>query len=717
MGQKGNRHPWAGRPAFITGLAAILLSAHALAMPVFDDISGSFSDDFADDSAVSVRQNASVGPSLTPGTRLALTKWSWTQSYTLASDTVIQGFKAPGASFNLTQSVKKCSTCFEMVGLWQKEYRAYRDVILGPGAVTATYYAEKTGPESGETQKLVSVPNVEFYPGDYLARTPILTGMVPGLGYTVTFRASFCDDPKCGKESTEPARRNIFNDNAEVAQYEAWLGNDKRASKQVCIGKIPYSSFFKERQFTEMTLEPDWPATLPSLADSRWDFRVMATLNSLGTPSCYTELDPLPDCEPNCTATLWLDSITILAKGKPVTTTCFVTQADCDAIAPGLTPCRCQCLNPLDYPPAFVVPPCGWDSATYYVGPGSYVSPVFDSLSAKTVWDSMFWLFDQNWAGGVIPQSSIPRTPMVLKWRVGNTPDPAEWVKDNDGIGQPGWYVWTIPTTVTKTGVPDQPPPMSDSGSTTLFSGAVPVVGRYFQYEVDFTSHFANGRFPPEQDDTRNETDRNLHAAPNPLLKGVRVYYTPVRGMVVSQVIKPARLKKWGTVVFDPDLAGGGTVQVDVLDDLGNPLFANIPRLAGGFSIAALSPDRYPAIKLRVWLDNQDNSANRPVLRSWGVTWDINPDPLRIDHNMLDPKKGGQAVFTINLNGERDGTLAVFDAAGQSVKILCRCRFPAGVSTYSWNGSNERGETVAPGIYFISLKAKDVNRIGKLVVK
>jgi hypothetical protein len=187
--------------------------------------------------------------------------------------------------------------------------------------------------------------------------------------------------------------------------------------------------------------------------------------------------------------------------------------------------------------------------------------------------------------------------------------------------------------------------------------------------------------------------------------------------MVVSQVIRPARLRKWGIVSFEPDLVNGGTVQVDVLDDQGNPLFANIPRLAGGFSIAALSPDRYPAIKLRVWLNNLGNNANRPVLKGWSVTWDVNPDPLRIDRNLLDSNRADRATVTVNLNGERDGTLAVFDAAGQSIKILCRCRFPAGVSTFTWNGANERGETVAPGIYFVSLKAKDVNRIGKLVVK
>jgi len=706
MEYRGKKGPGIGYPAVFAGMAAILLAGNAFSVPVFDDIGGSFSDDFADETAISARQNASVGPGFTPGTRLSLTTYSWAQSYTQASDAVVQSFAGGGAAYNLTQSMKICTTCFEVVGLWQKEYYAYRDTLLGPGTMATTFYAEGVGPEPGETLKLVEVPWIEKYRGQYVVRTPILTGMVPGQGYTVTFRSSFCDDPQCGKMSTLPGRRNMFADNAEVAQYEVWLGLSKRASKQICIGQIPYGSFFKERDFTDMTLEPTWPDPLPSASENMWDFRMMSTLLPSGTPTCYSILDlsGLPDCAPNCTATLWIDSISVMAKGHALSNTCYMTQADCNGIGPGLQPCRCDCIP--------VGLACGWDSATYYVGAGSYVSPVFDSLSAKTSWEQIFWRFDQNWQGG-----AFPRTPMALKWRVGNSLNPAEWMINEHGQSESGWYIWTVPMTATKTGEVDRPPPMADAGSTTLYNGSAPAVGRYFQYEVDFSSHFANDRYPPELDDYKSEYDRNLSPCPSPLLRSIRVYYTPVRGMVVSQSIRPARLKKWGIISFEPDLSNGGAVQVDVMDEQGNPLFANIPRLAGGFSIAALSPDRYPSIKLRAWLDNLGNPANRPVLKGWSASWDINPDPLRLDRNLIEAKRGDRAAITVNLNGERDGTLAVFDAAGQSVKFLCRCRFPAGASTYTWNGSNERGESVAPGIYFISLKAKDVNRIGKLVVK
>jgi hypothetical protein len=716
MEQKGNRGQGPLLSAMSAGITALLLAGHALSSPVFDDIGGSFSDDFGDETAVTFRQNASVGPAFTPGTRLALTTWSWAQSYTQASDAVVQSFSAPGASFNLTQAIRHCATCFEMVGLWQKEYHAYRDVTLGPGVVTATFFAERRDPEPGELQKLVEIPWMEKYNGQYFVRTPDQTGLVPGKGYTVTFRSAFCDDPDCGKVSTMPARRDIFADNAEAAQYEVWLGSSKRASHQVCIGQRNLGSFFKERIFTDVTLEPTWPDPLPSASENKWDFRMLSTLSADNPIGCNTALTPYPpDCIPNCTTTLWIESINILAKGHPIAGTYIKTKSDCDALGAGYTPCGGDCLKVTDYAGGFV--PCGWDAATYYVDSGSYVSPVFDSLSKDTVWERFFWQFNQNYKGGI-----NPRTPMALKWRVGDNLNPATWIKDEHGANMGTWYMGTVPMSVSTWADPpgrpaEIPPPMKDADAVDLLYMGTHPKGRYFQYEVDFTSHFANSRFPPEFDDADLENDRAMSPCPSPWLRGVRVYYTAVRGVVVSQIIRPARLRKWGTVTFEPDLVNGGVVQVDVLDDQGNPLFANIPKLAGGFSISALSPERYPAIKLRVWLDNQGNSLNRPVLKSWGVTWDVNPDPLRIDRNLLDSGGADRATVTVNLNGERDGTLAVFDAAGQSIKVLCRCRFPAGVSTFTWDGGNERGETVAPGIYFISLKAKDVNRTGKLAVK
>ena len=61
---------------------------------------------------------------------------------------------------------------------------------------------------------------------------------------------------------------------------------------------------------------------------------------------------------------------------------------DCPA---GTVPCGPDCITP--------GLPCGWDGATWYDESCSYLSPVFDSLSTKTVWDTVWWRIRQNYSG------------------------------------------------------------------------------------------------------------------------------------------------------------------------------------------------------------------------------------------------------------------------------------------------------------------------------
>jgi len=684
--------------ALFGGAALLVLAGMGTADLVMDDINGRFSDSLGDSSGLDFLQNAVVGPAYTPGARLALTSWSWSQSYTPASDAVNQPFSATGARFNMTQAIKDCVTCYEMVGLWQRTFFMGRDFRLGLGAVSTTYYDGKTGPEPGEaSNRYIMVAGIEKYNDKYVASGLHETDLVLGEPFTVTYRASFCDDPCCGGGAPCIPNGMIAN-NAQIARYEVWLGSDRLETRDVCVGKAPLGGFYMEGIFTSITLEPDWPDPLPVPSKNNWEFRVMATMTTTGGSPCYSN-PPYPNCSPACTGTLWLASVKVMAKGHRVSVTCWLTQAECDVQAGGpgiLQACNCQCIPVLEQ--------CGWDATTYYVGSGSYVSPVFDSLSEKTVWENMWWNIDQN-------GDEYPPTPVALKWRVGNTPNPDEW------LGNPDWYMWTIPFTVTQTAVTLFPPPMQGADSVTLYHDGAPAVGRYFQYEADLTSQFNNYRSPPEMDPNTNTYERDQHDARSPFLRFIRVFYRPVRGMVLSRLIAPARLRKWKSVFYEADLANGGTVKIDILDSANRVLFASIPNLAGGFSLASLNPSRYPAIRLRAWLDSDADPAKRPVLKQWAVDWEVNADPLRLDCNSIAPARGEQCAVFVNLNGDRDGSLTVHDAAGQLVKVLCRCSFPAGVSTFAWKGVNEKGQAVAPGVYFVSLDAKDINSVKRLVVR
>jgi len=268
------------------------------------------------------------------------------------------------------------------------------------------------------------------------------------------------------------------------------------------------------------------------------------------------------------------------------------------------------------------------------------------------------------------------------------------------------------------TGQPPYPPPMKNEDSATLYKGSASATGRYFQYAVDFTSQFANDRFRPEADESGGYRDRELHDPLQPQLRSMRVFYKPAEGRVISNIVGPGQLQRWRSVKYREDVTSGGSVQVDVLDVNNVPLFTNVLEGLGpsGFSLEGLDPAQYPALRLRATIDNAGDNAKRPTLVSWELTWETFSESLRVDRNSISFSKGHKAAIAVTLFAAREGSLTVHDAAGQLVKELHRGGFGAGETTKVWDGTNERGQQVAPGIYFISLRAKEIRSVNKLAV-
>jgi hypothetical protein len=439
----------------------------------------------------------------------------------------------------------------------------------------------------------------------------------------------------------------------------------------------------------------------------------------------------------------------VQAKGRPIQDRGFATPAgtglpsDCPA---GRIPCGPDCV-----PPGL---PCGWDAATTWVDTGAYLSPVFDSLSELTTWDRAWWRADTH--GGL--------TPIAVKWRVGDTPDPSTWLPHRD------WFTWTVPLTATcageagncddlTCGPPPQrncacdpnngyrdeavfpcvaatfpslfrtvyPPPAGQAvpggdvvGEYPLFANgdpAQPLRGRYFQYAVDFTGSYANGRTPPEAGGPFAVADpaarRRFHEAIGPLLKAMRIFYRPARGRVTSLVVAPTQLERWRDVEYETDLSTGGSVQVDVLDEAGVPLFTRVP---AGFDLSGLDVTRYPRLRLRATLDNEGDPNRRPALVSWRLNWEVLSKPLVLNRNRLSLGAGDRVKLTVVLFTLKSGTLTVHDAAGEHVRTVHAGGFSAGLNAWTWDGTNERGARVAPGPYFIALRAGDVRATGRIAV-
>ena len=61
-------------------------------------------------------------------------------------------------------------------------------------------------------------------------------------------------------------------------------------------------------------------------------------------------------------------------------------------------------------------------------------------------------------------------------------------------------------------------------------------------------------------------------------------------------------------------------------------------------------------------------------------------------------------------------TIQVFTMDGDIVDILFRGRRDAGEYSTTWDGRNREGNTVARGVYFISIVGPDINEIRKVLV-
>jgi len=689
------------------------------------DGAGRYTDDFADATGLSSLQNVRIGPALVHGVRVSVSNWSWAQSYTKTGDVVTTPFDASSARFNLTQVNGAGPQAWSTVSLWNRTYLIARDMTLDPGVSSTSYFV----PWGNAVKPIASAPSLDMFGTRYVMSGPFETDLVPNQSYTATLQMMYCNSPNCNAgPDIAGAAAGTFDVIYGATTPTSGAGVTSIDVKFGTAGTTPPGNFNApgEGIVTPYTLE--WKALSPLPPGRGYEYRFKGSMTSTGSANCT----------PNCTATLWMDTVTVMAMGKPVSQY-YYDDTTCAGMKPN------PCVFPCTPSPLCILDtlPSGWDTASWFIDSGSYVSPVFDSLSEETVWQNLWWNTDQGYNGTGLAGEGIgwPSTPVGIKWRVGNSPDPSIWLSD------PTWYTWTIPNTVTCTGErsddctlmscssgpcdcegssrgapwtcpPSYPPPMDAIGSAPLFTNSntpyadgssTRAVGRYFQYEVDFTSRFANDKFPV----TVDGLNRELHQNKSGSLNGIRAYYLPAVGAVVSNVIKPATLSRWRTVKYDTELSTGGSVQVDVLDASLIPLFTNIP---SGFSLAGLDPTAYPSLRLRAHVNNHGINTVRPTLLDWEVDWDTFTEPLQVDRNSINLTRNETARFTIAIVSARPGSVALHDAAGQIIRKFFEGVFLPGVTTYVWDGTNKNGDRVAPGVYFLSLNAKEIRRTRKIAV-
>ncbi len=194
-----------------------------------------------------------------------------------------------------------------------------------------------------------------------------------------------------------------------------------------------------------------------------------------------------------------------------------------------------------------------------YVYQGEYLSPVWDTGGIVT-WGTLDW-------DAVVPAG----TSLSFQVRSGNTPAP-----------DASWSEWSFP--VIAPGLPVPAP-----------------LRRFVQVRANLAT-----------------TDHLL----SPRVYEVRLSYRRYNpnGSAVSVLIAPDPLAQWGQLVYTATVPAGTSLHVDVCDSSDAPVLTNV---ASGASLAGLSVQAYPALRLKARLESQDGIAS-PQLDAWAVSW--NPD-------------------------------------------------------------------------------------------
>jgi serine protease len=97
------------------------------------------------------------------------------------------------------------------------------------------------------------------------------------------------------------------------------------------------------------------------------------------------------------------------------------------------------------------------------------------------------------------------------------------------------------------------------------------------------------------------------------------------------------------------------------------------------------------------------------------VDSDMGPRMFYLEQNNPNPFSSGTRItFTLPAGG--DVELVVFDAAGRRVRQVATGYYPEGMHTVYFDGKDEQGRTLSPGVYFYSFRAGEYSASKKMLL-
>ena len=91
------------------------------------------------------------------------------------------------------------------------------------------------------------------------------------------------------------------------------------------------------------------------------------------------------------------------------------------------------------------------------------------------------------------------------------------------------------------------------------------------------------------------------------------------------------------------------------------------------------------------------------------------PNDFALNQNYPNPFNP-QTNVSFDLPKAQHVSLEVYNILGQRVQTLANGSYEAGRYTYTWNGTNSKGENVPSGIYFYSLRTDEFSKTNKMML-
>jgi len=89
---------------------------------------------------------------------------------------------------------------------------------------------------------------------------------------------------------------------------------------------------------------------------------------------------------------------------------------------------------------------------------------------------------------------------------------------------------------------------------------------------------------------------------------------------------------------------------------------------------------------------------------------------LSLDRNTYEPDRQEPLQIRFRLSSSRNATLDLYDIAGHHISELTDAVYPAGWTTYYWNGLTKQGIRVGSGVYIVTLRSEEYKDWKKFMI-